>query len=917
MFHNLIEIRNKKKIPLLWSFICMVLCCTLLIGTSYAWFSDAVTSGTNRIQAGSLKVGLSYKTYVLKEGSTVESKSWTDASSTADVLNNAHYEPGFVSLTFFKIENKGDLSLKYQLALLKASEKEGTNVLGETFKLSDYLTFDFIPLTDNTAITKDEVENDTVAHFTRAKALALLGNKDPRSGVDFPYTVENTMLASNNDKEHIVALVTTMPSDVGAAAMYDDAQTAPELKLDFKLGATQWNGESDTFGNDYDEKAIYQADWSQSAFAHGQPASELKVYENGTEFVTVTGSSTEMHTLIVSECNAPVGMTIQSGKTYKSYNITLLDSKGKPVSGNDDYTVKIYVGKYLSNVALYHNGKPTSADTSFTFDPADYHADTGYLTFKTKKFSVFTAVGEGAVARIGEDKVYPSIEAAFDAVHSGTVDKNSVITVMAKETEATAPLTIKADENITLDLNGCTVKADVNNTITNRGQYIIDDSSSIGDGRLEVTGTIENVSWFIRNEGRVDLKRGAVSVDASTSNDSSYRFIHNEGQVDINGAGINVCVNYGNTATTDQSVRAVYSTKGTINMQSGSVSVYTDKAIACGMSVGKADGLVFSGGRLTVCSDFAGGSSGNVAVGVELTNSASASFSNAFIDVVSSSSMAKKPAVGILKQCSGNVQITNMTVNVVSSSPNQSAPAIAVQNNSQGGQCIINNGHFAGSGSVISNNNGSMTVDGGEYEILSPLKDTYIFRAGGVPNTQNPLVIKNAILRGESADKYAVHGVRVDGGGATVTISDSKIDVSTVNNKARGITLVKGTVSAIKNCIITVKAQTGHEFDAFGVALEKDAGNVGSIENCTINVVSVKNKPSGIYAIVGTAGKVCINGGNIITVKSEAGKAAFALYDANVAGGHIVDANGNTIENESGTGTCTWSGVAPTTTPQP
>ena len=144
MFQNLIEFRNKKKIPLLWSFICMVLCCTLLIGTSYAWFSNSITSGTNRIQAGSLKVGLSYKTYVLKEGSTVESKSWTDASSTADVLNNAHYEPDFVSLTFFKIENKGDLSLKYQLALLKKAETEGKNVLGDKLLLSDYLTFDFI-----------------------------------------------------------------------------------------------------------------------------------------------------------------------------------------------------------------------------------------------------------------------------------------------------------------------------------------------------------------------------------------------------------------------------------------------------------------------------------------------------------------------------------------------------------------------------------------------------------------------------------------------------------------------------------------------------------------------------------------------------------------------------------------------------
>ena len=567
MFQNLIEFRNKKKIPLLWSFICMVLCCTLLIGTSYAWFSNSITSGTNRIQAGSLKVGLSYKTYVLKEGSTVESKSWTDASSTADVLNNAHYEPDFVSLTFFKIENKGDLSLKYQLALLKKAETEGKNVLGDKLLLSDYLTFDFIPLTDNTAIKKSDVEKDTVAAFTRENALALLGGRTARSGVNFPYTVEDTMF--KNDKEHIVALVTTMPGDVGAAAMYDDANTAPKLKLDFKLGATQWNEESDTFGKDYDEKAVYSNEWSQSVFAQGQLASELKVYEAGTAFVTVKGSSAENHTLIVSECNAPVGITIASGKTYKSYNITLLDAEGNPVSG-DNEEVTIYVGKYLSNIQLYHNGVAADEDPNVTFESADYHADTGYLTFKTKKFSVFTVAGEGAVARIGEDKVYPSIEAAFDAVHSGAADKTAAITVMAKETEVMSSLTIKAGENITLDLNGCTVKAGVNNTISNEGTFTLKDT--VGSGSMSVSGErVVSNHAFINNKGIFTLQSGSLWLDVTSTDDSGFASVSNlGGTVEVTGGQLYTKVN---RTVGKQAVESVLMSNGTFNMSGGSVIV--------------------------------------------------------------------------------------------------------------------------------------------------------------------------------------------------------------------------------------------------------------------------------------------------------------------------------------------------------
>ncbi len=40
----------------LMSVISMLMCCAMLIGTTFAWFTDTVTSGKNIIKAGNLDV---------------------------------------------------------------------------------------------------------------------------------------------------------------------------------------------------------------------------------------------------------------------------------------------------------------------------------------------------------------------------------------------------------------------------------------------------------------------------------------------------------------------------------------------------------------------------------------------------------------------------------------------------------------------------------------------------------------------------------------------------------------------------------------------------------------------------------------------------------------------------------------------
>ena len=54
----------KTKRSLLASSIALLLCFAMLLGSTFAWFTDVVTSSGNKIQSGSLKLDLKVLTEV-------------------------------------------------------------------------------------------------------------------------------------------------------------------------------------------------------------------------------------------------------------------------------------------------------------------------------------------------------------------------------------------------------------------------------------------------------------------------------------------------------------------------------------------------------------------------------------------------------------------------------------------------------------------------------------------------------------------------------------------------------------------------------------------------------------------------------------------------------------------------------------
>ena len=105
------------KRALLSSVIAMFLCVAMLIGTTFAWFTDSASTAVNKIQAGTLDIALEMKnadgSWVTAEGQTLKWKT-ADNRAQSEIL----WEPGCTyELQPVQIKNNGNLALKYKIVI--------------------------------------------------------------------------------------------------------------------------------------------------------------------------------------------------------------------------------------------------------------------------------------------------------------------------------------------------------------------------------------------------------------------------------------------------------------------------------------------------------------------------------------------------------------------------------------------------------------------------------------------------------------------------------------------------------------------------------------------------------------------------------------------------------------------------------
>lgn len=359
------------------SVISMLLCVVMLIGATFAWFTDSVVSGRNVIEAGNLDVELGYK----RAGEDYQ----TVSEKTKLFAENVLWEPGHVEYVNLKVSNKGKLALKYQLSVKVDAETPGTNVNDETFKLSDYLQYAVV----------DGANTYTSDSAGRQKAIADATAAGTAKLSELSITKENELSSTGGADE--VTLIVYMPESVGNEANYKTGTTAPSITLGVNLVATQTPSENDSFGNTYDENAVYpqllnitDADSLKEALNNTSAPAEITVPNDikGMDALTVSGDVTmnlgnSMIYNTISAAGSNVSVTEGGKLTLNAVaNSGLNYTAGKLTADGEGSAITVNGGKYgysgakASEITAKNGGIVTVNDGNFSSSGAQGHAVT-------------------------------------------------------------------------------------------------------------------------------------------------------------------------------------------------------------------------------------------------------------------------------------------------------------------------------------------------------------------------------------------------------------------------------------------------------------------------------------------------------------------------------------------------------------
>ena len=333
--------RKSTKRALLGSVMAMVLCLAMLVGATFAWFTDTASTGVNKIQAGNLDVVLEMQNadgkWVSAEGKTLD---FVKAAAGEQVL----WEPGCTyTLPELRVVNNGNLALKYKVII--------TGINGSA-KLNTVIDW-----------TIGDVAMGAEQHLAagESNAFTIKGHMWESAGNDYM-------------NESIDGIAITVV-------------------------ATQDTVESDSFDKDYDADAEYPVVAVANVNTNGDTVLKDKEEDHTIQVTVPAGALDEgvqSLKLEVVKSATPAGVKVASTESSQSYEVTMKDQSGNAVSTNGTLmTVEMNVGKNRTALKLYHDGEKMTKDNGTLTDAADhyvYDAATGYVTMKVSHFSPFTAV---------------------------------------------------------------------------------------------------------------------------------------------------------------------------------------------------------------------------------------------------------------------------------------------------------------------------------------------------------------------------------------------------------------------------------------------------------------------------------------------------------------------------------------------
>ena len=284
----------KAKKRLLFSIITLLFCLATFVGTTFAWFTDSVTSANNIIKAGNLDVEMYWATSLTSEWKNVE-------TDDTPMFNNDRWEPGYTEVRYVKIKNAGSLAFKYSLAVIPN---------GKVGALADVIDVYHVvnPTTDLTS--------SDVASLPKVGVLKDVLGSHTGGGVLLPKDESKVGFYSG---EIIVAIALRLPTTVNN--YYQGSSVGNSF--DIQIVATQFSYEFDSFGDGYDNGAQFPAFGDEKqAIATVQPTTDNKVPTGG---VTLNNVEAKISALV------PEGVLLDEGVDTLTLTVNKLDETSSNV----------------------------------------------------------------------------------------------------------------------------------------------------------------------------------------------------------------------------------------------------------------------------------------------------------------------------------------------------------------------------------------------------------------------------------------------------------------------------------------------------------------------------------------------------------------------------------------------------------
>ena len=514
-----------SKKALFLSVISMVICVSMLIGSTFAWFTDSATANVNTIQAGNLDVEL-----VKADGSPLTTAlGWVKAEGHENEA--VLWEPGCTySLEGFKIRNAGNLALKYKVVisgltgdatLLNAIEF--TVKKGDTEVLLDNFEGKLLPK-DSAATDGFEAYETSVITIT-GKMKQDAGNEYKGLSIDgIKITVYATQLAYESDSTN---------KDYDENATYYPVIDAAGLKDALKAGG-DISVEKDvpTSGTDtLSARTIITKPTNLNL--KGKIVSPDNMGNNSTNFTALIvaadttidaaangGIDTGVNGGYAINVMSGAKLTINSGYYYGGGTAVQVQEGELVINGGffavEPYSNPTYGYEYLLNCidSAYRDGTAkitVKGGTFVNFNPADCKAEGAGTNFVAEGYTVisetqtngdvwYTVVKEGATIR--------NVASADDLKAVAAEVKSGDIVRLTND--ITVSETIKFGvSGFTFDGNGHTITAAMTDAeITNLKTLL-----SFGYGSTYCTGvTVKNVKFAGKGGRAMHFHGGSAST---------------------------------------------------------------------------------------------------------------------------------------------------------------------------------------------------------------------------------------------------------------------------------------------------------------------------------------------------------------------------------------------------------------------